>query len=421
MAEPLKVVIWGSADQGPCSYYRGGEQFTDVLLAEHNVEVRSIRKLDFEVPKEYRGGREEEAILSGLVTLDVSPIEWGDVVVFRRYYNTSLKCGLWESPEKPGCSYTTQDEEQAAQHEHGYRRQDDITRMLWPLFRDSWDGGIIYETDDDHWRIKPWNGYYPDVLGERDLIREMTQRADLVTVATPALIENYGRYNKNIRVVRNAIDPDLYVKDTPRPDTKTRLVYYGSTARLRDYAGRYVTGSRKADGGGYAFEAVQEHRHLLQRVFIGTNDNTESVVEAFFDEQTPYISNLAGFAKALANSHGDIGIAPLGGDEFDRCKSELHWLEYAITDMAFIGQRFSGPSPYSVVRSGVDGLLARGSQEWHDGIKALATSPGLRGDLAGAAKERVLREYDYRVRAAEWADAFRWAAEHPRGPLARAA
>lgn len=84
-----------------------------------------------------------------------------------------------------------------------------------------------------------------------------------------------------------------------------------------------------------------------------------------------------------------------------------------MTDMAFIGQRFNGEGPYQVVRDGVDGLLARGAQEWQDAVGKLAKSKALRDDLAGAAKERVLAEYDYRVRAREWADAFRWAAEHP--------
>jgi len=133
-----------------------------------------------------------------------------------------------------------------------------------------------------------------------------------------------------------------------------------------------------------------------------------------FDEQHPYVTNIPEFCRALANSHGDIGIAPLGGDDFDHAKSELHWLEYALTDMAFIGQRYPGhEGPYNVVRHGTDGLLARGAQEWHDAVKALVGSRDLREQLAGAAKERVLAEYDYRERAKEWAEAFRFAAENP--------
>ena len=400
------------------AYFRG-YQYTDVLRERHNIEIRNITKLDFKPVKGWEGSL-VSAVAEGQIELDVEPVEWADVVMFRRYYNTAIKCGDWKSPEYPGCGFTTRDEEDAHKHEHGFHRQDDLTRLVWPLFRDTWTGGVVYETDDDHWNVQRWNGYYPDVVIERDLIREMAVRADILTVSTPALGQRYSVYNKNIRVVRNSIDPELYIKDTERPDDpKVRLVYYGSTARLRDYAGVYITGNKR--DGGYAFEAVEANKRYLTRVFLGTNHKTEDLVGRFFDEQVPYISGIAAFSKSLANMHGDIGIAPLAGDAFDRCKSELHWLEYAMSDMAFIGQRFNGEGPYQVVRDGVDGLLARGSQEWHDAVKRLATSPQLRADLAGAAKERVLAEYDYRDRAAEWADIFRYAAEHARGPLKAAA
>jgi len=248
-----------------------------------------------------------------------------------------------------------------------------------------------------------------------------------VTVSTPALAQEYGRYNHNVRVIRNAINPDLYVKDTPRPEgDKPRLVYYGGTARMRDYLGDnqvqangnrlVVVGDGRKIGGG-AYEAVEANKRLLHRVFLGTNPGTEHLVAKVFDEQHPYIEGIAEFSKALTNLHGDIGIAPLAGDDFDKCKSELHWIEYAMGDMAVIAQRFMGTGPYDVIRDGKDGLLARGKQDWHDAIKRLATSKQLRDDLAGAAKERVLAEYDYRQRAQEWADAFRWAAEHARGAL----
>lgn len=413
MDQPLKVMIWGTAEEGPCAYYRGYQY--DEPLRALGIEQRHISRVEFKAAKGWEDKPPDVAFRAGKMELDLAPIEWADVVVFRRYYNTTLKCGKSTSPENPGCGFATHDEAMASQHEHGYRRQDDITRLIWPAFRDSWDGAVMYETDDDHWRIKSWNGYYPDVIAERDLIADMARRADLITVATPRLTQSYGRYNSNVRVIRNSIDPDLYVKDTPRPEgDKPRLVYYGSTARMRDYGGRLITG-KTADGPGHALRAVEAQASKLTRVFLGTNPGSENVIDRFFDEQTPYIVGISAFAKALANSHGDIGIAPLGGDDFDQAKSELHWLEYAMSDMAVIAERFNGDGPYSVINHGVDGLLARGAQEWHDSVKKLATSKDLRDELAGRAKERVLREYDYRDRAREWADAYRWAWEHRRG------
>lgn len=420
MSDPLHVLVWGTAAQGPCAYFRGGHLYDDVLLRDHGVELRHISQVHFKPSPGWEAAKPEDAFANGKMEVDLSDLEWADVVMFRRYYNTAMKCAMdrGTGPDGEGCGFITQDAKQAAQHPHGVKRQDDITRFMWQAIRDHWDGAIVYETDDNHWEIRPWNGYYPDVVAERDLIADMARRADLVTVSTPALVSYYGRFNDRIRVVRNAVDPDLYVRSKPRGTyDRQRLVYYGSTARLRDYAGKFATGNPK-DGDGFAYRAVEAHRERLTRVFIGTNKGTESIIGRIFDEQTPYIEGIAAFSRALVESDGDIGIAPLGGDEFDRSKSELHWLEYALADMAFIGQRFGGRNgPYDVVREGKDGLLARGRQEWHDAVGALAKNPNFARDVAAAAKERVLAEYDYRVRAGEWADAFRWAAEHKRGSL----
>ena len=402
----VNVLVWGTATDGPCAYFRG--HLFDDELARRGINMRHISTVAFKPAPGWEDVDPVETVRAGKMQVDTSDAEWADVVVFRRYYNTSFRCALDGDP--PPCNFRTQSEAEAHAHPHGWKRQDDITRFMWPAFRDHWSGGIVYETDDDHWNIRDWNGYYHDVVLERDLIADMTRAADIVTVATPVLKQRYSIYNRNIRVVRNALDPDLYVRDTPRPPgDKTRLVYYGSTARMRDYAGKYLG---HKDVPGYAYRAVEENRHLLQRVFIGTNPGTESIIERMFDEQTPYVESIAGFSKALTNAHGDIGIAPLGGDEFDRAKSELHWMEYAMAGMAFIGQRFKGDGPYQVVREGVDGMLARGAQEWYDAVRKLASSKDLREQIAGAAKERVLREYDYRVRVDEWEQVFRYAAEN---------
>ena len=123
--------------------------------------------------------------------------------------------------------------------------RDLITRLLWPTFQYANHGkAIVYETDDDHFNIRPWNGYLKDVIPEYEMIEQMAKRADLVTTSTNIIARRYARFNDNIRVIRNAIDPELYKPTVERPSgDKPLVVYYGSTARLRDYAG-YPEGPR---------------------------------------------------------------------------------------------------------------------------------------------------------------------------------
>jgi glycosyltransferase involved in cell wall biosynthesis len=71
-----------------------------------------------------------------------------------------------------------------------------------------------------------------------------------------------------------------------------------------------------------------------------------------------------------------------------------------------------GGGPYEVIRDGEDGLLARNKSEWRAAIKSLAQSPARRLEIAGRARERVLAEYRAADRAIDWAEAYRWAAEH---------
>lgn len=411
MAETVKVLIWGTAEQGPCAYFRG--HMYDEELKKHGIEMRHIDKVNFIADPSAQGMSQAEASAKGLLKIDTSDIDWADVVVFRRYYNSSAQC------MDKGCNFRTKSPVEAMAHPHEVQGRDGITDMMWPAFNTrAHNKAIIYETDDNHFKIRDWNGYYYDVKLEWDVIEQMARRADLVTVSTGPIKDEYSRFNDNIRVIRNAIDPSIYTSDIERPvngGDLPRVVYYGSTVRMRDYAGEWDP-EHNRHKGGFAGKAVEELRSKkkLWNIFIGVNPGTEHVIAPYFDEAHYYVENIKQFSKTLANAKADIGIAPLVGDEFDRCKSELHWLEYAITGAAFVGEGFRrGEAPYSMIRHGVDGFLARTAQEWYSSMKSLVESKDLRQQIAGAAKERVLLEYDYKVRAKEWADAYRWAAEHP--------
>ena len=402
----MNILVWGTAEQGPCAYFRG--HMYDDEWKKMGINVRHIDKVNFIAKDGAQGLTQAEAMAKGLLSVDTSDIDWADAVMFRRYYNCSAKCNT--------CGAATKDQAKILTHPHKMEFRDSITEWMWPAFeQESNTKAMIYETDDNHFQIRTWNGYFPDVQAERPLIERMARRADLMTTSTGPIKSAYSHLNENIRVIRNAIDPSIYTSSRPRPEhggSRPRVVYYGSTARMRDYAG-YPSGVGGKWEGGYAGKAIEDLRKELWNVFIGVNPGTEHVIAPFFDEAFHYVEHIGQFAETLVGSHPDIGIAPLGGDDFDRCKSELHWLEYAMAGAAFIGERFKyGEAPYSMVKHGVDGMLAKGRQEWYDAMKSLVRSKDLREQLAGAAKERVINEYDYKKRAIEWADAFKWAVEH---------
>jgi hypothetical protein len=406
MGESLRVLVYGSVNDGACDSVRLGV-YRD-LLADHGVELRTWGELNdyrVSVPPAY-ANRLDEAISDGVATVDTSPIDWADVVLFRRWYGTVRAC--------EDCDFAGRDDASLAQHlrTRGHRPADRdfiVRSLLAAIERDPAvlkGRATVYELDDNLLAPQPWLGFYNRIQGDLDLIDRFARRSDLVTVTTPVLASALGRRNSAVRVIRNAVAPERYVASAaPDPGKPLTFLYYGVGARARDYAicQDVVDDVAKKNSG--------------RRVWLGSD---EPGIRAIVDDARPYVGDVSEFARRLADTHPDIGVAPVGQDDFSRGHSELHWLEYSLAGAATVASRTMGGGPYDVIRDGVDGLLARNKAQWREQLGRLAASPGLRAELAGRARERVLAEYDVRDRAAEWADALRWAAEHAgRGAIGR--
>ena len=245
---------------------------------------------------------------------------------------------------------------------------------------------------------------YKTIVAHLDFVEAMLREADVVTVATPVLAHHYAMYPKRPPVVvRNACDMSLYEATEERTDVRPTAVFYGTQARLRDLFGGYDNDNHFF--GGTAWQAVRENG--LRAIWIG--DEGTAPIPAEFAQIVPFKRDLRDFARTLANTHADVGLAPLMGDEFDKCKSELHWLDYSAAGIPVVAERLMGPNPYSPIRSGVDGFLARGRREWVLATKRIVREPNLGADLVAAARERLATEYDPRKRALEWAEVFQMA------------
>ena len=218
----MNVLVWGTAEQGPCAYFRG--HMYDEEWKKMGINVRHIDKVNFIAKSGAEGLSQDEAMRKGLLSVDTSDIDWADVVMFRRYYNCSAKCNT--------CGAATKDPAAIQVHPHKMEFRDSITEWMWPAFEsEKFDKALIYETDDNHFQIRPWNGYFPDVKAEWPLITRMAKRADLLTTSTGPIAAHYGQFNDNVRVIRNAIDPSIYTTDAPRPDHgggRPRVVYYAA-------------------------------------------------------------------------------------------------------------------------------------------------------------------------------------------------
>jgi hypothetical protein len=344
-------------------------------------------------------------------------LSWAGVVVLRRSYVTAHVC--------VECRVRSFDRREIRDHAAatGHTVVESPFAAIRPLVglleseRDALGGrALVYDTDDDFFAAE----IAPDGEDwlERDLVARILALATLVTTATPVLAERLGRMTKApVRLIRNALDPAWYAAPggvaraadggepqlgagpDPAPAGGPRIVYHGSAARLPDY-----------QVARPAVDALAAVTPGTRRIWLGSADDR---VRGIVDEARPWVAGVRGFAAGLAAAQPDIGLAPLRDTPYDRARSELHWLEYSLVGAATVASGFAGPGPYDPIRDGVDGLLARTEEEWRSCLGRLVASPGAREEIAGRARERTLAEYSVAVRAHEWADAYRWAAEHP--------
>jgi glycosyltransferase involved in cell wall biosynthesis len=337
----------------------------------------------------------------------LTALAWADVVVFRRWRSTHLVCSE--------CERAFDSEPALAAHvrssNHRTLVPDLLLRPIVELIATHpellGERAVVYDTDDDVLDYPDWTGLGPAARRERDLAVRILGMADMVTAATPVLADRLRPLTRGeVRVIRNAVDPAWYV-GTAEPGLigDPRVLYHGVPVRLRDY-----------EVARPAVDAVAAAVPGMRRVWLGAAH--EPRVVACMDEVRPWVDGLAAFGGSLVAARPDIGLAPLLDESFNRAKSELHWLEYAMAGAPTIATSFGGPGPYDVIRDGTDGLLARTPADWERHLRRLAVSPAMRGELAGRARERVIAEYTVAGRAAEWAEAFGWASSH--GGIGRA-
>jgi glycosyltransferase involved in cell wall biosynthesis len=86
----------------------------------------------------------------------------------------------------------------------------------------------------------------------------------------------------------------------------------------------------------------------------------------------------------------DICIAPLAGNAFNQCKSDIKWLEASLVCVPTVASPV-GQLGESIIH-GRTGMLAGTPRAWSDALSMLIETPERGDTIAKAAREQVLRE-----------------------------
>jgi len=268
---------------------------------------------------------------------------------------------------------------------------------------------IVYDNDDTYKNFTGLEKYqekrleYVDRWTDR-FIREM---ADLVTCSTEFLADEYRKLNPNVVVLPNCVDPMDWPDEPQRNDNgKVRIGFVGSVAMNDDFKSL-----------GPVLEKLTK-RDDVEVIMFSLPPKSNPKVMRMYKEDYAFWDNLnvqwqpfvgiQDYIETLDNLKLDMMLIPRHDDYFNRCKSNLKFLEASMLEIPCIMQGFAdGLSPYQInPKDGQYGQIIVDNSQWESAIEDLIKNPEKRREIGKKAREYVLSEYDISKHIHKWERAY---------------
>lgn len=238
-------------------------------------------------------------------------------------------------------------------------------------------------------------------------IDSFIKESDLVTCSTDFLRKEYEQLSTNVRVLPNCIDPFLFDEPIKNETDVVRIGMTGSVAITSDLD---------------RLRPLVEHYHKNPKVkmvlFSMPPANHDKITrELYWDEYKfwesvnvewqPFV-DMQDYYQTLNELRLDMLIIPRADNYFNRCKSNIKFLEASMLQIPVIAQSFqTGDSPYEVDKEDAEHLiLATDTNDWIQKIDSLIEDKEKRVEMGEKAQEYVIGKYDIEKNAHKWVEAY---------------
>jgi len=251
----------------------------------------------------------------------------------------------------------------------------------------------VYEIDDLMDEIPEWSPqhvHYPRGGRAVRKIHEWIGACDHLIVSTRPLGEAYeARTGTKFTVSPNALDFSQWIRKD-RTSERLRIGWTGSTTHLRDLAeAQYAV-----------FRVLEEHpdvdlvlmgydggwKHRLASSLSASDHALASRIDYY-----PWHADPATYPQAVASLRIDVAIAPLCRNAFNRCRSNLKFLEFGALGIPVVASRIE---PYAEIEDGVTGMVAKDGSDFQRKLDRLVRDGELRRTIGEAARAWVRERYD---------------------------
>jgi glycosyltransferase involved in cell wall biosynthesis len=254
-------------------------------------------------------------------------------------------------------------------------------------------GKKIVVEQDDRIEIEATNPHkqHHNITDAAEVIKTTMGIADMVTTTTKYLARKLKDYNPNVRVLPNYLNMRRWdlPKQTSHND-RLRVGWAGSITHLPDLVSILPV-----------LRKIQSELDV-EYVFVG-EPRLKNYIKGLKAECMLGVP----FEAWPSKLHGlrlDIGLAPLRNTEFNRCKSNIKFLEYAIAKIPGVYSK----TVYS--RKNFDsrkrGVISFNEDQWYLALRNLIICKSLRDDVATSAYAHVRQQYNLESNIYKWVDAY---------------
>jgi glycosyltransferase involved in cell wall biosynthesis len=268
---------------------------------------------------------------------------------------------------------------------------------------------IVMDNDDTYKETDTRK--FKDLLSKVDhWVDEFGKFADLITCSTEFLAEEYRKLNPNVVVLPNCIDPDDWPEEPQRtydPLAPVRIGFVGSVAMNGDFEPMkdvLLALTRRNDVRVvlFALPPRREDTALAQKYYKEDYEFWETLNV----EWQPFVTR-ADYVETLDNLKLDIMVIPRRDDYFNRCKSNLKFLEASMLEIPVIAQGFpDGKSPYEVNPDDARHMIIVTGNGWEKAINFALEHPQAMKEAGKKAKQYVLENYDINKHITKWEEAY---------------
>lgn len=274
---------------------------------------------------------------------------------------------------------------------------------------------IVFDNDDTY---KDLDGMkFNEYMNEERVTRGIAKvnstidafiaEADLVTTSTEFLAEEYRKLNPNVFVLPNCIDPFYYDEPLRNENGKIRIGITGSVAVSGDLEVLIPI-----------LKHYQKNKEVELVVFSLPPNGNDSIARKLYKEEYEIFDSLDIEWQPFVSAHEypqklnslkiDIMIIPRKDSYFNRCKSNIKFLESSLLEIPCIAQGFSdGKSPYQDPKDAEHMIIVTDNSQWIPEIDKLIADKPKRLEMGRKAREYVVERYSIENNANKWVEAYK--------------